>query len=142
MPTVVEILSFRHAGVRCAVPSAQVLAIRRGGDPASTLALWESVGAPESSELPRVLQVMTPAGPVEIEAGDPILSRVESSRVFALPALLRTWLILPYVVGIADLQDEMVWLVDARRLSASQRGAAPAPDLLRTAVSETEGEAP
>ena len=136
----VEILSFRHAGVRCAVPSGQVLLIRRADDQAGSVALWAAVGVPETCLSSRVIQVMTPDGPAELHAGDPMLSQVDASRIFGLPALLRAWLPLPHVVGLADVQDEMVWLVDARRLSTTGVDTA-AQDPARTAVCATEGDA-
>jgi hypothetical protein len=65
---------------------------------------------------------MTADGLKLLHVTQPVLEQVDANRVFGVSAALRQFLPLPHVVGVAEVEEELVWLVDARRLRSSSEG--------------------
>jgi hypothetical protein len=110
----IEVLCIWHRGIRCALPARQVL----GAEPASRVAvthgLWPSLDTGEAAA-ERSLEVLCAAGSTWISATMPKLLALSSDRLHGLPPALRDLVPLPHVVGLADVADELVWLIDAKR---------------------------
>ncbi|WP_438008422.1 hypothetical protein WME89_06780 [Sorangium sp. So ce321] len=124
MGTVVAML---HAGLRCAFPARQVLSAEGGPTPERGARLWEDAGldramtramtaAPEPAA--RCVRVATGGGPRAIACAHPRLAEVDRERVWPLPQLLADVLRLPHVVGLAEIDGALHWVIDARRLPA------------------------
>ena len=114
----IEILCIWHRGIRCALPSRQVL----GAEPASSVPVrdgfWEP--APEArADAERSLNVLSAKGPTWISGTTPKMLALDRKRLHPLPPLLRGLVRLPHVVGLADVGGELVWLIDARRFQPS-----------------------
>jgi hypothetical protein len=110
----VEVLCLWHRGIRCALPSRQVL----GAEPASAGpvrdGLWEAL--PEAAaDAERSLNVQSALGPTWISGTGATILSLTKTQLHELSPLLRELVRLPHVVGLADLDGELVWLVDARR---------------------------
>ena len=111
----IELLCISHRGVRCAVPSKQVLQIEPTGHMVEGVGFWNVMACSDTPNEDRRLSIMTSLGPQWLRAARPVLRQVEQSRIFGLPAVLRDWLPLRHVVGLVDLEEQLVWLVDALR---------------------------
>ena len=103
-----------HMGLDCALPSHQVLsaaaAAAPGGVPEARL--W----APSSEDSDyRLLEVQTSAGPRCLRCGGVKLGKLAREALWPLPPLLRDILGLPHVVGLAEVDGRVVWLVDLKR---------------------------
>jgi hypothetical protein len=109
-----EVTFLSHLWLACAVPSHQVLSAAAGEISGGTqeARLW-----PPHSERAdhRLLEVQTQAGPRRLRCASVKLGSLVRDRVWPLPPLLRDILSLPHVVGIAELDDGPVWLVDLKR---------------------------
>ncbi|XYH99579.1 hypothetical protein ACMHYB_07405 [Sorangium sp. So ce1128] len=125
MGTVVAML---HAGLRCAFPARQVLSAEGGPAPERGAHLWEdasldrAAGAEAAASAPgpaaRCVRVATGGGPRAIACSHPRLAEVDRERVWPLPELLADVLGLPHVVGLAEIDGALHWVLDARRLPA------------------------
>jgi hypothetical protein len=110
----VEVLCFSHQGVRCAIPSRQVLGAKLSENDSATVELWARLGcaAPAAS---RALCLKTAAGPCWIRASDVVVAALPPARALALTPVLRLLTSLSHVVGLTELGTELTWLVDAER---------------------------
>ncbi|WP_437308237.1 hypothetical protein [Sorangium sp. So ce388] len=126
------VVAMLHAGLRCAFPARQVLSAEGGPAPESAeddpapergARLWEDAGrdraktaAPEPAA--RCVRVATAGGQRAIACSHPRLAEVDRERVWPLPELLADVLRLPHVVGLAEIDGALHWVIDARRLPA------------------------
>ena len=121
----IEILCLSHRGVRCAMPSKQVLLVESIEHAAQVVHLWDAVGGLATPGQERWLRILTSCGPKWLCGTRPKLRQIAQSRVFGLPGVLRDFLPLSHVVGLADLEDELVWLVDTQRWAPINRNGIP-----------------
>jgi hypothetical protein len=122
----VEVLCFRHLGIRCAIPSRQVLGARPLPAAEAIVALWDTPANASLEAAPRALCLRTAGGPRWIRATEVTVGWLRSEHAHALPRLLRGLIPLAHVVGIADVGHELTWLVDAERFvpgSETERSA-------------------
>ena len=108
-----SVFMMRHHSVLCAVPAAQVIAVRTDPRDAESLQLWPDAHArpPE-----RYLHVRTSQGERTVSCTDPLLLQLGPTDVFALSTLVRRELRSRFVVGVARVTTDWIWLVDLGRL--------------------------
>ncbi|WP_437968786.1 hypothetical protein WMF04_05595 [Sorangium sp. So ce260] len=115
------VVAMLHDGLRCAFPARQVLLA--GGDPGPErgACLWGSAdphraarAAPEAAT--RSVRLSTGSGALEIPCAGPRLVEVDREHVWPLPELLAEILAMPHVVGLAEIDGALHWVIDARRL--------------------------
>lgn len=104
-----RVLLLSHEGVRCALPASQVMSAGSDAD-APEIRLFSAAGEDDRS-VRRSILVSTPSGPRRVGCAE---ARVASlgARLHVLPELLRQCLHLPHVVGVAEGDDGLRWLVD------------------------------
>lgn len=110
-----DVVCISHEGIRCALPSRQVIAAGAKSVAGTPVRLWDRIGDNASAGAERVLDIATAAGPRAIEGRDIALVSLPEKNIKAIPPLLRDLLPLPHVVGVAELGEELIWLVDAKR---------------------------
>ncbi len=98
-----------HAGVPCALPSAQVLAGAK-----TELDEIRLFDRPEL-RAHRQLVVETAVGRRRLACSAARLTDLRGAHLAAVPAMLLEPLALPHVVGISDGPDGIVWLIDLGR---------------------------
>lgn len=112
-----EIICITHRGIRCGIPSRQIL----GADPiVAAMALMELWDGPRAASAPgsaeeRALRVLTPEGPRWICGEHVVLSLVPRRHIHPLPPVLRDFVCLPHLVGLAEVEGSLTWLVDTTR---------------------------
>lgn len=114
------VVAMIHAGLRCAFPAQQVLFAEPGPAPERAARLWEDAG-PEGaarSAATRSVRVATGRGAQQIGCARPRLVELDRERVWPLPEVLSELLGMPHVVGIAEIEGALHWVVDARRIPA------------------------
>jgi hypothetical protein len=138
----VELLFLSHVGVPCALPSRQVVEADDADETEDWVSFWSvvqpaqnaaAVNAPvdgpeapgveksvkkqeiTAERAPRALRIISALGPRWIRASHARLISVPAGQIYEITPLLREALPLPHVVGLAEVQGELVWLVDARR---------------------------
>lgn len=114
------VVAMLHAGLRCALPAQQVLSAEPGPAPERGARLWEGVsleGAPRPADT-RCVRVATGRGSARIGCARPRLLELDRERVWPLPELLADLLGMPHIVGIAEIEGALHWVVDARRIPA------------------------
>jgi hypothetical protein len=128
----VELLSLSHAGVRCALPSRQVVAAEEAADTQACVSFWKPQGRRETSVDPRetaegpsgsagrALRIVSADGPAWIHAREAHLVSVPSGQIYEITPVLRQTLRLTHVVGLAEINGELLWLVDARRFHPAE----------------------
>jgi hypothetical protein len=118
----VKVFAFEQAGVRYALPQPRVARVADAPRGASLIAISDQR---ELGEWQMCVEVSVDEESVWLPCTSAKLVEVTEPR--PLPALLRDAIGLPHVVGWADLADEIVWLLDARKLAPPQRegGATP-----------------
>jgi hypothetical protein len=114
----VEVLCLWHRGIRCALPSRQVLAAEPAL-PMEAIALWDE--AEPAHVVDRRLNVVTAEGPSWLEGSQLSILTLNAQAIHPLPGVLRAFLPLPHVVGLAEVAGDLVWLVDAKRFAAPRR---------------------
>ncbi|WP_437600769.1 hypothetical protein WMF28_04290 [Sorangium sp. So ce590] len=120
------VVAMLHAGLRCAFPAQQVLLAEGGPAPERGACLWGSVdpgnagphraarAAPEPAT--RSVRLSTGGGAQAIACAFPRLVEVDREHVWPLPELLAELLAMPHVVGLAEIDGALHWVIDARRL--------------------------
>lgn len=114
-----EVMFMCHHGAVCALPSRQVLRVRAAlpvNQPES-VSLWGTANAAEPEPRDRWLEVVTAFGPRWLRCSEVQPGQLVRDAVWELPRLLRDVLGLAHVVGLAEREGELVWLLDLRRLS-------------------------
>ncbi|WP_437815291.1 hypothetical protein [Sorangium sp. So ce1078] len=123
------VVAMLHAGLRCAFPARQVLLAGGGPGPERGACLWGDAGgnAGESADphravraapqpATRSVRLSTGSGALEIPCAGPRLVEVDREHVWPLPELLAEILAMPHVVGLAEIDGALHWVIDARRL--------------------------
>ena len=119
-----NVLLAEHRGLACALPARQIVGAAFAAHE-EEIALWpeESGGWRETGTSgqgdERWLLVATPTGPRPLRCQRPRLLTIGSGAPSRLSPILREVLALPHVVGWAELDGELVWLVDLMRWSGS-----------------------
>jgi hypothetical protein len=112
-----KVLCLTHRGVRCCVPAQRVLHAEQGRPRESTVSLWDGGDDPVCGPGERSLQLQTADGPRWLWGSAVRPVSVTSAQLQRLPPILGDLLTLPYVVGLAALGEELVWLVEPLRFS-------------------------
>lgn len=116
------VVAMLHAGLRCAFPAQQVLLAEGGPAPERGACLWEDAGgnadphraAPGPAT--RSVRLSTGGGALAIPCAYPRLVEVDREHVWPLPELLAEILAMPHVVGLAEIDGALHWVIDAHRL--------------------------
>src|SRR3712207_4604480 len=108
-----SVFMMRHHSVLCAVPAAQVIAVRTDRREAGSFQLWRDARArpPE-----RYLHFRTSQGERTVSCTDPRLVQLGATDVFALSTLVRREIGSLFVVGVARVTTDWIWLVYLGRL--------------------------
>ena len=120
MPDVVFI---SHFGVRCALPSRQVVGAEQLQSQNEPISLWQGSPTVADAADDRLIEVSTGAGTKCVSCHRVRMGRLASALVWHLPPLLKDVLSLPHVVGVAEVERELVWLVDLTRFAPSRPGS-------------------
>ena len=108
-----EVLCLCHAGVRCAVPSRQIVSAGSAAQRADSVSFWKDSSPNAAGE--RALCVSTAKGPRWIRGSEVQLAKLEPSQLRELSPILRALIPLSHIVGLAEVEGELIWLVDASR---------------------------
>ncbi|MBN2195528.1 MAG: hypothetical protein JW751_22100 [Polyangiaceae bacterium] len=117
-----DVLLLSHLGIRCAVPSRQVIGAEEWAGGHDPIELWPleywPAGLPEPPpQMDRLIEVQTGVGPKFLRCSQVRLGRIAPTSVWQLSPLLEDALDLPHVVGLAELDDALLWLVDLQRFN-------------------------
>ncbi len=106
-----QVVLLSHGGVPCALPAAQVVGGLGGDVPA--IQLFERAEA----EPRRTLVVDTPRGARAVACAEARFAELdeETTTLLAVPPLLAARMNLPHVVGLAETEGRLRWLVDLDR---------------------------
>jgi hypothetical protein len=113
-----EILCLSHQGVRCGMPPRRVVGAEKSTSGVKAVLLWRNSGSHETQPPKphdRVFLVTTAGGPHWIHGSNPKLHSVSSAKVSGLSPLLRDLVPLLHIVGMAEIEGDLVWLVDPTR---------------------------
>jgi hypothetical protein len=117
-----DVLCLLHRGIRCGMPPRCVLGISPLESYDGSASLWErrerSAGAGAVAE-ERALYILTKGGPRTIAASSVGLLSISTVKIWAIPPLVRRLLPEPHVVGLAEIEDGLIWLVDPKRFQPS-----------------------
>lgn len=117
-----KVLCLTHRGVRCCLPAERVLNAEQGQPRESTVSLWDGGEERILGLGERSLQVETADGPRWLRGSAVRPVSVAAAQVQRLTPLLKDFLTLPHVVGLAALDEELVWLVEPLRFSPAGHG--------------------
>jgi hypothetical protein len=109
-----EVLRLRHRGIECAVPAYQVVRAAEEWPEDTSMQLWRGHGDEEPD---RCLIVNTKVGERALVCSSPVLAELPSGAANRVSPLLKEAMGLPHVVGWAELNEDLVWLVDLMRWS-------------------------
>ena len=112
-----EVLFFSHLGVRCALPSWQVLAAEAEQGQDEPVSLWNGARSAAEANDDRLIEVSTASGARWLSCSRVRLGRLTADSVWQLSPLLRDVVGLPHVVGLAERENELLWLVDLKRFA-------------------------
>lgn len=115
-----KVLCLTHRGVRCCVPAERVLNAEQGHPHERGVTLWDGGEEPVQGLGERSLQVETADGPRWLWGSAVRPVSVAATQVQRLTPLLKDFLTLPHVVGLAALDEELVWLVEPLRFSPTR----------------------
>lgn len=116
------IVRLRHEGFVCAIPVDRVsVADRELTESQVVLRLWPAGAAASSSEraaagFARHLCVATPRGDRWLEGRQMAVRVLDAGTVWQLPEVVRAALRMPYVVGLAQVDGGLAWVIDPERL--------------------------
>ncbi len=113
-----EVTLVSHLGLDCALPSHQVLTAAAAGAASDVpeAYLWP----PHSDEADyRLLEVQTASGRRRLRCANVKLGTLTRENLWAIPRLLQDILQLPHVVGLAEIGNRAIWLVDLKRFHPS-----------------------
>jgi hypothetical protein len=117
------VLTTMHAGVRCVFPVHQVILAEGGDEAGGNTVLWPNPMPEEVMTMKRTLRVSTSQGTQSITCSRPRLSELTEEHIFELPGMLEDILNMPYVVGIAEIEGALHWVIDARGLQNATGGS-------------------
>jgi hypothetical protein len=106
-----QVVLLSHHGVGCAIPAAQVVRSTRGGGEAE-IDLWGGPDRVTQGEVDRAMVVSTAAGLRKIACEHARVAWLDTGAMHPIPDVLRDKLGLPHVVGVAETQGGLLWLVD------------------------------
>jgi hypothetical protein len=115
-----KVLCLTHRGVRCCVPAERVLNAEQGQTRESAVDLWDGGEEPVEGLGERSLRVETADGPRWLWGSAVRPVSVTAAQVQHLTPLLKDFLTLPHVVGLAAMGEELVWLVEPLRFSPTR----------------------
>ncbi len=107
-----KVITFEHRGVRAAIPAEQALDIVHSSAPPERVEeLWS--GPDDGGD--RWLRVRAAQGECWLSCHAIQLREVSGAALTPVSPLLSGVLKLPYVVGLASIEDQPTWLVDMTR---------------------------
>jgi hypothetical protein len=112
-----EVVCIRHRGIRCAISSRHVLGAGSRSQSTSLVRLWNGHNHSAADDNGRILNIVTASGSHAIEGADVALASLSSEDIRPLTPVVRALVPLPHVVGLAELENELIWLVDTRRFT-------------------------
>jgi len=122
----VEVVCMSHGGIRCGIPSTQIVALHAVTSETEVVALWPEHD-PASAGLEHFFELTTPEGPRLVRGGGMRVIQLAPDAIRAISPFLRHFMTLPHVVGLSEVDGEVVWLVDAKRFrSPAQSSDSPA----------------
>lgn len=122
--TVANLLSFRHVGIRCALPPSQVLHAKAAAN-GEFVELWPRIKVDTGASIDtrgerpldngpqRTLSVRTAFGVASLRVTDLELITVSRRELCPLTDVLRTIIGLVHVIGWAECDGGLLWLVNA-----------------------------
>lgn len=115
----VNVLCVVHCGIACALSSRNVISAAPASSDREFVRLWEESGITVAGASDRTLNVLTADGPRPIRGTDVAVVAIGRTQIKPLPAALREFVPFPHVVGLADIDGRLVWLVDTERFRPS-----------------------
>jgi hypothetical protein len=85
--------------------------------------LWQGRDPAAHGEKHRLLEVSTASGARWLSCARVQMGHLTSAEVWQLPPLLRSVLHLPHVVGVAEVDNELHWLVDLSRFAPDKQSS-------------------
>ena len=117
-----DVLCMHHSGIRCGMPPGCVLGVSPLESYEGNAWLWKSQKdgqRPARVGEERALYIVTAAGPRTISAYGLELLSISAARIWPIPSLVRDVLPGPHVVGLAEIDERLIWLVDPKRFRPS-----------------------
>jgi hypothetical protein len=93
------------------------LAASSKSEETALVSLWNLHGDKAPAANARILNVQTSSGARAIEGENVVLVSLPKDSVKPLTPVLRGIVSLPHVVGIAALENELIWLIDTKRFT-------------------------
>lgn len=118
-----KVLCLTHRGVRCCVPAGRVLTAEQAQAHEQAIDFWDGEAPTTAALGERSLRVETADGPRWLWASGVQAVSITAEQIQKLTPVLRGLLTLPHVVGLAALDQELVWLVEPLRFSTARAGA-------------------
>jgi hypothetical protein len=113
-----DVLCMHHSGIRCGMPPGCVLGVSPLESYEGNSWLWKSQPEgprPDRLAEERALYILTAAGPRTIAAYRLELLSISVAKIWPIPPLVRDVLPGPHVVGLAEIDERLIWLVDPKR---------------------------
>ena len=107
-----------HGGIRCGIPSTQIVAFRPVSAECDVVSLWPEHD-PASAGLEHFFELTTPEGPRLVRGRGVRVIQLVPDAIRTISPFLRHFMTLPHVVGLSEVDGEVVWLVDAKRFRSS-----------------------
>jgi hypothetical protein len=118
----VEVVCISHGGIRCGIPSTQIAAFRPVSVECEAVSLWPEHSS-ASTGLEHFFELLTPEGPRLVRGRGVRVIQLQPDAIRAISPFLRHFMTLPHVVGLSEVDGEVVWLVDAKRFRAPSRSS-------------------
>ena len=110
-----DVLCITHAGIRCGIAGKYIASAKRQLPKDQCIQLWDAPTAGAEDPEARAVQVLTASGPRWLLGSRVTMVSLGRQQLVDIPPMLETMLALPHIVGLASLDEELVWLVDPRR---------------------------
>lgn len=117
-----KVLCLTHRGVRCCVPAERVLSAEQARVRTDAVTLWDGEAPVPQESGERSLQLETADGPRWLWGSSVRAVSITAEQVQRLTPVLRDLVTLPHVVGLAELDEELIWLVEPLRFSPERAG--------------------
>jgi hypothetical protein len=118
----VEVVCMSHGGIRCGIPSTQIVAFHPVTSECEAVSLWPEHD-PKSTGLEHFFELTTPEGPRLVRGRGVRVIQLSPDAIHTITPFLRHFMTLPHVVGLSEVDGEVVWLVDAKRFRASSQSS-------------------